>query len=86
MRSLEIWPGQSQLERGEFSIECKLYLTAKLSTRFQYFRYVLLHHCMGGVDGKAGAWVYPEGGMGAVSQAIGSSAAQLGASIFTNKV
>ena len=41
---------------------------------------------MGGVDGKAGAWVFPEGGMGAVSQAIGTTAAQLGAEIFTNKV
>ncbi|CAG7734085.1 unnamed protein product, partial [Allacma fusca] len=40
---------------------------------------------MGGVTGKAGAWAYPEGGMGAVSNAIAASAAQLGASIFVNK-
>ena len=25
--------------------------------------YVLLHHVMGGVEGKQGAWAYPEGGM-----------------------
>ncbi len=24
--------------------------------------YVLLHHVMGGVEGKQGAWAYPEGG------------------------
>ncbi|ODM88093.1 Pyridine nucleotide-disulfide oxidoreductase domain-containing protein 2, partial [Orchesella cincta] len=47
--------------------------------------YVLLHHIMGGIDGKPGAWAYAEGGMGAVSSAIGSSAAQLGASIFTGQ-
>jgi len=38
---------------------------------------------MGGVDGKAGAWAYPEGGMGAVSAAIACSAAKLGVEIFT---
>ncbi|CAL8125815.1 unnamed protein product [Orchesella dallaii] len=47
--------------------------------------YVLLHHIMGGIDGKPGAWAYAEGGMGAVSAAIGSSAAQLGASIFSGQ-
>jgi phytoene dehydrogenase-like protein len=41
---------------------------------------------MGGVDGKPGAWAYPEGGMGAVSGAIGSSAAEMGVEIFTGKV
>ena len=25
--------------------------------------YVLLHHVMGGVEGRQGAWAYPEGGM-----------------------
>jgi phytoene dehydrogenase-like protein len=34
------------------------------------FRYVLLHHMMG-----ESGWAYPEGGMGAVSQAAASAAA-----------
>ncbi len=46
--------------------------------------YVLLHHVFGGIDGRDGAWVYVEGGMGALSSAIASSAAALGADIFTN--
>lgn len=49
-------------------------------------RYVLLHHIMGGVDGEPGAWAYPEGGMGAVSQAIAKSGAALGVDIFTGQV
>lgn len=32
--------------------------------------YVLLHHVIGGVDGKKGAWAYVEGGMGAVSECL----------------
>ncbi|KAI9561981.1 putative oxidoreductase [Daphnia sinensis] len=36
--------------------------------------YVLLHHVMGGVEGKQGAWAYPEGGMGGVSSAMAKSA------------
>lgn len=46
--------------------------------------YVLLHHVFGGIDGRDGAWVYVEGGMGALSSAIASSATALGADIFTN--
>jgi len=45
--------------------------------------YVLLHHVMGGIDGLPGAWGYAEGGMGAVSAAIASSARSKGAEIFT---
>ena len=30
--------------------------------------YVLLHHVIGGVDGKKGAWAYVQGGMGMISQ------------------
>lgn len=40
---------------------------------------------MGGINETAGAWVYPEGGMGAVSTAIAKSAASLGVSIFTDQ-
>lgn len=46
--------------------------------------YVLLHHVFGGIDGREGAWVYVEGGMGALSKSIASSAAALGVDIFTN--
>lgn len=45
------------------------------------FRYVLLHHMMG-----ESGWAYPEGGMGAVTQAMAAAAASYGAHIFTNVV
>jgi phytoene dehydrogenase-like protein len=45
------------------------------------FSYVLLHHMMG-----EGGWAYPEGGMGAVTQAMAAAAASCGAHIFTNVV
>jgi phytoene dehydrogenase-like protein len=45
------------------------------------FRYVLLHHMMG-----ESVWVYPKGGMGAVTQALAAAAASYGAHIFTNMV
>ncbi|XP_008949014.1 pyridine nucleotide-disulfide oxidoreductase domain-containing protein 2 isoform X3 [Pan paniscus] len=48
--------------------------------------YVLLHHVMGGLEGMQGAWGYVQGGMGALSDAIASSATTHGASIFTEKV
>ncbi|XP_040847755.1 pyridine nucleotide-disulfide oxidoreductase domain-containing protein 2 [Ochotona curzoniae] len=47
--------------------------------------YVLLHHVMGGLEGRQGAWGYVQGGMGALSDAIASSATAHGASIFTEK-
>ncbi|TRY74466.1 hypothetical protein TCAL_08316 [Tigriopus californicus] len=46
--------------------------------------YVLLHHVMGGLNGVRGAWGYPEGGMGSVSNAIGDCAVEAGAQIFTD--
>lgn len=46
--------------------------------------YVLLHHVFGEIDGRDGAWVYVEGGMGALSTSMASSATALGADIFTN--
>lgn len=49
-------------------------------------RYVLLHHVMGSLEGMQGAWSYVQGGMGALSDAIASSATTRGASIFTEKV
>ncbi|XP_067393116.1 pyridine nucleotide-disulfide oxidoreductase domain-containing protein 2 [Emydura macquarii macquarii] len=47
--------------------------------------YVLLHHVMGELEGRKGAWGYVAGGMGGVSHAIASAAAAHGADIFTEK-
>ena len=45
--------------------------------------YVLLHHCFGEVNGKAGVWGHAVGGMGAISQAMAASARAAGAEIRT---
>ncbi|XP_030058772.1 pyridine nucleotide-disulfide oxidoreductase domain-containing protein 2 isoform X2 [Microcaecilia unicolor] len=58
---------------------------AMLSPRTPGSGYVLLHHVMGELEGKKGAWGYVEGGMGGVSHAIASAAASYGAEIFTEK-
>ena len=46
--------------------------------------YILLHHCMGGVNGHRGLWGFVRGGMGTVSNAIADSARARGAEIRTN--
>ncbi|XP_063690568.1 pyridine nucleotide-disulfide oxidoreductase domain-containing protein 2-like [Bolinopsis microptera] len=46
--------------------------------------YVLLHHVMGGIGEREGAWGYVEGGMGNVSNAIARSALEAGATIKTD--
>jgi phytoene dehydrogenase-like protein len=47
--------------------------------------YVMAHHSIGDVgDGQLGSWGYPEGGMGAVSEAIARSVRSFGAEIRTN--
>jgi phytoene dehydrogenase-like protein len=46
--------------------------------------YILLHHCMGGVNGHRGLWGFVRGGMGAVSNAIADSARAHGAVIRTD--
>jgi phytoene dehydrogenase-like protein len=46
--------------------------------------YILMHHCMGGVEGKRGLWGFVRGGMGAVSEAIASAARAAGAEIRTD--
>src|SRR5206468_12744952 len=46
--------------------------------------YILLHHCMGGVNGHRGLWGFVRGGMGAVSNAIADSARSRGATIRTS--
>jgi phytoene dehydrogenase-like protein len=45
--------------------------------------YILLHHSMGGVGGRRGLWGFVRGGMGAVSEAIASSARASGVTIRT---
>ena len=45
--------------------------------------YILLHHCMGGVNGHRGLWGFVRGGMGSVSNAIADSARSKGAVIRT---
>jgi phytoene dehydrogenase-like protein len=46
--------------------------------------YVMAHHSIGDVgDGHLGAWGYPEGGMGAVADAIRRSAEQSGTTVRT---
>jgi phytoene dehydrogenase-like protein len=46
--------------------------------------YVMLHHVIGDVgDGKMGSWGYPQGGMGAVADAIRGSAQHRGCEIRT---
>ncbi|KAF1508897.1 Pyridine nucleotide-disulfide oxidoreductase domain-containing protein 2, partial [Eudyptula minor] len=47
--------------------------------------YVLLHHVMGELEGRRGAWGYVAGGMGALSQAIARAAAAQGVHIFAEK-
>jgi phytoene dehydrogenase-like protein len=45
--------------------------------------YVLLHHYMGDVDGQPGVWGFARGGMGAVTQALGSALRGFGGEIVT---
>ena len=46
--------------------------------------YVKYHHILGKIGGHQGAWGYVRGGMGAVSQAIASSARKAGVEILTD--
>ncbi|MEL7298612.1 MAG: NAD(P)/FAD-dependent oxidoreductase, partial [Pseudomonadota bacterium] len=46
--------------------------------------YVLLHHVFGETNGVSGAWGHAIGGMGAITQAMASSAKAAGAEIRTN--
>src|SRR5438552_743875 len=46
--------------------------------------YVLFHHVMGECDGVRGVWGYVRGGMGALSNAIASTAKEKGAEIKVN--
>lgn len=46
--------------------------------------YILLHHCMGGVNGKRGLWGFVKGGMSGISEAIAASARSHNAVIRTS--
>ena len=46
--------------------------------------YVMLHHHIGDTDGQAGAWGFPRGGMGGVTQALAAAARSFGAEIRTD--
>jgi phytoene dehydrogenase-like protein len=46
--------------------------------------YVMLHHHIGGVDGRAGGWGFPRGGMGGVTSALASAARSFGAELRTD--
>ena len=46
--------------------------------------YVLLHHCFGEVNGKPGVWGHAVGGMGAISDALRTSAEAAGAVVRTS--
>ncbi len=45
--------------------------------------YVLLHHCFGEMNGRAGVWGHAVGGMGAITQAMARAALARGAKIRT---
>src|SRR5690242_20048222 len=45
--------------------------------------YIMLHHHIGGVDGQAGTWGFPRGGMGGVTTALAAAARCFGAEIRT---
>jgi phytoene dehydrogenase-like protein len=45
--------------------------------------YVMLHHHIGEADGTAGAWGFPRGGMGGVTEAMAASARSFGAEVRT---
>lgn len=46
--------------------------------------YVLLHHVVGGVNGKSGTWGHARGGMGAITQAMAAEALDRGVNITTD--
>jgi phytoene dehydrogenase-like protein len=52
--------------------------------RTQGTAYVKYHHIIGNLDGHQGAWGFVRGGMGAIAQAIASSAKEHGAEILTD--
>lgn len=83
------WTGKElkvQNRKGYLLLKLRWDPASALGALCPALRYVLLHHVMGSLEGMQGAWSYVQGGMGALSDAIASSATARGASIFTEKV
>ncbi|CAF0707112.1 unnamed protein product [Brachionus calyciflorus] len=51
---------------------------AYLSPYSEGSAYVLLHHIIGGIDGKKGVWAYVEGGMGSISNCLAQNTKTFG--------
>jgi phytoene dehydrogenase-like protein len=73
---------ESDAMRGALSVSGVIGTWA--GPRAQGTAYVMAHHKIGDVgDGKLGAWGFPEGGMGAVTQALRDAAESFGATVRT---
>ncbi len=73
---------ESDVMRGVLSVSGVIGMWA--GPRSAGTAYVNLHHHIGGVDGRTGAWGFPRGGMGGVTTAMASAAKAFGAEIRTN--
>jgi phytoene dehydrogenase-like protein len=73
---------ESDAMRGALSVSGVIGTWA--GPRSQGTAYVMAHHKIGDVgDGKLGAWGFPEGGMGSVTQALRDAAESFGATVRT---
>ncbi|MFN3869034.1 MAG: phytoene desaturase family protein [Hyphomicrobiaceae bacterium] len=72
---------ESEVVKGAFAFDGIVGAYAAPSTPGT--AYVLLHHCFGEVNGKAGVWGHAIGGMGAITRAMAASARAAGAEIRT---
>jgi len=73
---------ESDAMRGALSVSGVIGTWA--GPRSQGTAYVMAHHKIGDVgDGKMGAWGFPEGGMGSVTQALRDAAESFGATVRT---
>lgn len=73
---------ESDAMRGALSVSGVIGTWA--GPRSQGTAFVMAHHKIGDVgDGKLGAWGFPEGGMGAVTQALRDAAESFGATVRT---
>ncbi|MDX2201505.1 MAG: NAD(P)/FAD-dependent oxidoreductase [Hyphomicrobiaceae bacterium] len=77
---LEQW-FESEIVKGAFAFDG--IVGAYASPYTAGTAYVLLHHCFGEVNGKAGVWGHAVGGMGAITQAMAAAAAEKGAVLRT---
>lgn len=73
---------ESEVVKGAFAFDGIVGAYAAPSTPGT--AYVLLHHCFGEVNGKAGVWGHAVGGMGAITRAMAAAARAAGAEIRTS--